>query len=553
MNSKLPIQDFIQIDTFSDADNRSRDGSVNLTLRRLFVIYNTCRILLAIALLSLLIIPNSAELISQFDRTMFVAGSSLLLLSALILLGSTGRWLYSSQTHIFGLILFDVTLIAMIVGAAGGILSGFSVLYLITVFAAATMIRDRALATVIAAIAVLAVLMDTAWMVGRNEATINMLLSAGILGSLLFALSLLVQVMTSRLAEAEADAVNAKATVEALQRLNEQIIIHMETGILLADHTGSAICINDAARTLLGLAEGERVHLLNISADLANQYQEWCETSTDLPEPFRIAEEGPTMVASFVALSKAANQSNLIFIEDYTPVTQFAQSLKLNSLSKLTASIAHEIRNPLGAISHAAQLLTESNTVDAADGILCDILVSNSRRVSDIIDNVSEVSRRQAPKPTDILLSSWLPAYVEEYRSLQQQPYDIAISDLEATDLAISVDSEHLKRILSNLFDNALRYSIEDGDCSRIRLDTSIEKLNGHVHLDIVDFGLGVTEYNLARLFEPFFTTSKHGSGLGLYLCKELCEINGARLTYRRTKTGESAFRITFDRVSTPL
>ena len=553
MNSKLPIQDFIQIDTFSDADNRSRDGSVNLTLRRLFVIYNTCRILLAIALLSLLIIPNSAELISQFDRTMFVAGSSLLLLSALILLGGTGRWLYSSQTHIFGLILFDITLIAMIVGAAGGILSGFSVLYLITVFAAATMIRDRALATVIAAIAVLAVLMDTAWMVSRSEATINMLFSAGLLGSLLFALSLLVQVMTSRLAEAEADAVNAKATVEALQRLNEQIIIHMETGILLADHTGSAICINDAAQTLLGLAEGERVHLLNISADLANQYQEWCETSTDLPEPFRIAEEGPTMVASFVALSKAANQSNLIFIEDYTPVTQFAQSLKLNSLSKLTASIAHEIRNPLGAISHAAQLLTESNTVDAADGILCDILVSNSRRVSDIIDNVSEVSRRQAPKPTDILLSTWLPAYVEEYRSLQQQRCDIVIPDLEATDLTISVDSEHLKRILSNLFDNALRYSIEDGDCSRIRLDTSIEKPTGHVHLDIVDFGLGVTEYNLARLFEPFFTTSKHGSGLGLYLCKELCEINGARLTYRRTKTGESAFRITFDRVSTPL
>ena len=550
MNSKLPIQDFIQIDTFSDADNRSRDGSVNLTLRRLFVIYNTCRILLAIALLSLLIIPNSAELISQFDHTMFVAGSSLLLLSALILLGGTERWLYSSQTHIFGLILFDITLIAMIVGAAGGILSGFSVLYLITVFAAATMIRDRALATVIAAIAVLAVLMDTAWMVSRSEATINMLLSAGLLGSLLFALSLLVQVMTSRLAEAEADAVNAKATVEALQRLNEQIIIHMETGILLADHTGSAICINEAAQTLLGLAEGERVHLLNISADLANQYQEWCETSTDLPEPFRIAEEGPTMVASFVALSKAANQSNLIFIEDYTPVTQFAQSLKLNSLSKLTASIAHEIRNPLGAISHAAQLLTESNTVDAADGILCDILVSNSRRVSDIIDNVSEVSRRQAPKPTDILLSRWLPAYVEEYRSLQQQRCDIVISDLEASDLNISVDSEHLKRILSNLFDNALRYSIEDGDCSRIRLDTSIEKPTGHVHLDIVDFGLGVTEYNLARLFEPFFTTSKHGSGLGLYLCKELCEINGARLTYRRTPAGESAFRITFDQVS---
>lgn len=549
MNSKLPIQEFLQIDTAGHPDNRFKDGGGNLPMGRLFVIYNACRTLLAIALLSLLIIPNTFELFSQFDQTMFVAGTSVLFVSSLMMLGNLGRLVYSSQTYIFGLLLFDITVIALIVGATGGILSGLSVLYLITVFAAATLIKERVLATVIAAIAVLAILMDTAWMVTRSEATLNMLLSAGLLGTLLFTLSLLVQFMTSRLTQAEADASQAKAKVEALQRLNEQIIIHMETGILLADHTGTAICINEAAHTLLGLNEGERIHLLNISADLANQYQEWCETSTDLPEPFRIAEEGPTMVASFVSLSETANQKNLIFIEDYTPVTQFAQSLKLNSLSKLTASIAHEIRNPLGAISHAAQLLTESSTVDAADGILCDILVSNSRRVSDIIDNVSEVSRRQAPKPTDLLLNNWLPAYVEEYRSLQQQRCDIVISDINTTSTTIFMDSEHLKRILSNLIDNALRHSLEDGDCSRIRLDTTIDPQGGQVHIDVVDFGLGVAEYNLTRLFEPFFTTSKHGSGLGLYLCKELCEINGARLIYRRTQAGESAFRITFGRV----
>ena len=109
-------------------------------------------------------------------------------------------------------------------------------------------------------------------MVSRTEATLNMLLSAGLLGSLLFALSLLVQVMTTRLAQAEADATRAKATVEALQRLNEQIIVHMETGILLADTTGTAICINDAAQKLLGLNEGDRIHLPTVSADLANQY-----------------------------------------------------------------------------------------------------------------------------------------------------------------------------------------------------------------------------------------------------------------------------------------
>ena len=80
-----------------------------------------------------------------------------------------------------------------------------------------------------------------------------------------------------------------------------------------------------------------------------------------------------------------------------------------------------------------------------------------------------------------------------------------------------------------------------------------MDKQTSQVHLDIVDFGLGVAEYNLTRLFEPFFTTSNHGSGLGLYLCKELCEINGARLSYRRTDAGESAFRITFDRVASVL
>ena len=553
MNSKLPIQEFIQIDPSGGGDDRSEGGLAPVPIYRLFVVYNACRTLLAIALLSLLIIPNSSDLISQFDRTMFVTGSSALLLSALLIVGNIGRVLYASQTYLFGLFLFDITVIAAVVGATGGIVSGFSVLYLITVFAAATMIRERTLATVIAAIAVLAVLMDTAWMVSRTEATLNMLLSAGLLGSLLFALSLLVQVMTTRLAQAEADATRAKATVEALQRLNEQIIVHMETGILLADTTGTAICINDAAQKLLGLNEGDRIHLLTVSADLANQYQEWCETNTALPEPFRMAEDGPTMVASFVALNESANGRNLVFIEDYTPVTQFAQSLKLNSLSKLTASIAHEIRNPLGAISHAAQLLTESNTVDAADSILCDILVSNSRRVSDIIDNVSEVSRRQAPKPAEILLNRWLTDYVEEYRSLQQQRSDIVISDLKEPFIAILMDQEHLKRTLSNLLDNALRHSLEDGDCSRIRIDTTMDKQTSQVHLDIVDFGLGVAEYNLTRLFEPFFTTSKHGSGLGLYLCKELCEINGARLSYRRTDAGESAFRITFDRVASVL
>ncbi|MGB1439046.1 MAG: sensor histidine kinase, partial [Luminiphilus sp.] len=114
--------------------------------------------------------------------------------------------------------------------------------------------------------------------------------------------------------------------------------------------------------------------------------------------------------------------------------------------------------------------------------------------------------------------------------------------------ITVVVDPEHFKRILSNLFDNGLRHSSEEGECYRLRLDMSLDDRGEKVFIDVVDFGLGVQEQNIPRLFEPFFTTSKQGSGLGLYLCKELCEINGARLAYKRTRLDESAFRVTVNR-----
>lgn len=542
------LQDYGARDISDTPDSDSPPQPKPTDVSRLFVIYNGYRMLVGLGLLSVLFIPATRQLAAGFDQSLFGIGAATLLATALLLVGPIGKIINRSQTLIFGLLLLDITMIALIVGATGGILSGFSVLYLITVAAAATLINERVLATFIAALSALAVLMDTAWMVSRGEATLGMMVSAGLLGSLLFALSLLVQIMATRLASAEAEATEAQATVLALQRLNEQIISHMETGILLAGKAGVASCINEAACRLLGFNQGDNIPLSELSSELARQYQEWLATGSQQPEPFRLSEDGATLMASFSYLDSGPSRDHLIFIEDYTPVTQFAQALKLNSLSKLTASIAHEIRNPLGAISHAAQLLSESGFSDNADQVLCDILVSNSRRVSDLIDNVSEVSRRQAPKSKAIELSSWLPEYIAEYQSLRQEPCDITVHGTPDAPVTVVVDPEHFKRILSNLFDNGLRHSSEEGECYRLRLDISLDSRGEKVYLDIVDFGLGVKEQNIPRLFEPFFTTSKQGSGLGLYLCKELCEINGARLAYKRTRLDESAFRVTIDR-----
>jgi len=510
---------------------------------RSFFIYNGYRALVALSLLVILVLPATQTLIISFKPSVIIVGSTLLLLSALALTGNTGNRLQNSEAGIFGLMLLDITAIALITSGSSGLLDGFSVLYLITVAAAAVMLTTHILATLVAAIAVLAVLVDAFWMVGQNRAEVSTLLPAGILGSLLFTVSLIVQLMASRLTAAEAQAEAAEARVAALQRLNQQIIVHMDRGILLVDPQLRLNPVNATATRLLSLAANAATAIGDVSPDLANQYLEWLESGQHKPEPFRIKTDGPALVSSFAQLDDIADGSNLVFIEDYTPVTQFAQSLKLNSLSKLTASIAHEIRNPLAAIRHAAQLLSESDTVDDADAVLCNILINNSDRVTDIIENVTEVSRRKAPNTQRITLFTWLERFLNDYH--QQRADDIVLElEGDSRGACVSIDTTHLQRVLSNLIDNALRHSKADMGESVAIVRVTIDEQQGLALLDIVDRGHGVTEHNLARLFEPFFTTAKDGSGLGLYLCKELCEMNGVGLVYQRTAANESAFRV---------
>lgn len=520
-----------------------REAQDSLSKTRLFTVYNGYRLLVSVCLIALLIIPDTRDLVSGFDRTLFLSGCLMLSLSAIGLVGPLGRSLRQSETGVFGLLLLDVTAIALIASASGGILSGFSVLYLITVAAAAVMLATRILATLVAAIGVLAVLFDTLWLVSRGEADIGMMLPAGILGSLIFAVSLLVQGMALRLARAEAQADAAESQVLALQEINQQIILHMDTGVLLISEDRQISPINAAAQRLMNLQPGEQVEISLISPELKNQYEQWRLGARQTPQPFRLQTDAPALIANFAPLDDRIARQNLAFIEDYTPVTQFAQSLKLNSLSKLTASIAHEIRNPLAAISHAAQLLSESQTIDPADEVLCDIIVSNTDRVSRIIENVTDVSRRQAPRPELLDLNHWVDAFIEEYRKQRTKSVAIALHPTNKS-LSVSFDPQHLKRVLNNLLDNALRHSFEDANRYEARIDISTDPGGGQVFLDVVDYGLGVAERDVARLFEPFFTTSKDGCGLGLYLCKELCEINGAGLVFQPTTANESAFRV---------
>ena len=446
--------------------------------------------------------------------------------------------------------LVDIVAITLLSDSSGGMISGLPVLLVITVAASAVLIANRTLATLVAAISVLAILLDTTWLILHDVLDSSSLFPAGILGVLIFGVSLMVQPIAHRLGRAEELARNRASDLYSLQRLNEQIVQHMQTGILLVSNEGVVRIMNKSA---IGLLAPERPvsveqgrQLADYCPELAYQFEHWKNTGVHRAKPFTVTEGAPPSIVNFGELQPNANSEALVFVEDYTPVTQYAQSLKLSSLGRLTASIAHEIRNPLGAISHAAQLLQESPDLEPADRRMADIIQRHCERVNQIVESVMQISRREPPKPQYLLLQPWLTEFVSDYLNALNRPAEVTI-DCNYRELLVEFDPENLQRVFANLLDNALRHSKLATGKETARIEVDLDSALHQCQVDIIDAGTGVPASDLAKLFEPFFTTMAEGSGMGLYLCKELCEINNADLDYRPTRKGESCFRISMN------
>ena len=234
----------------------------------------------------------------------------------------------------------------------------------------------------------------------------------------------------------------------------------------------------------------------------------------------------------------------MLLVEDFTTVSEAAQMMKLKSLGKLTASIAHEIRNPLTAISHAVQLMDEASE-DAIEAVtLREIVINNTRRVNDIIEDILQLTRPQASGPETIDLATWLPHFIEDYEKIHAHDVTVALH-LPGSALPIYFDPGNLRRVLVNLLDNGTRHAEQETGLSAATLEVTRDAAGNTVYLDVIDAGAGVPALHLDRLFEPFFTTRPEGSGLGLYLSRELCEANRSLLTYGRTPEGLTRFRVT--------
>ena len=509
--------------------------------RRLLRLYHLYRLSIGITLVLLISSNMDSQLLELANGELFRAGSWVYLILnilAVVLLDNPKR-----PAEVFSLALADVVLLSGLFYAAGGAPSAIGNLLIASVAISNVLLRGR-IGLVIAAVASIGIISLTFYLNLSRPTPANYYLQAGALGVLCFAAALLVQGLTRLLEVSEMLSEQRASEVTSLETLNALILQRMRTGILVLDSQRRILLANQGALTLLG-QESLSGQLIDIcSPQLVECLQLWLNNPTLRPHSLKVAGNGLVLQPSFIALGPDEQRQTLVFLEDIAQVTQQAQQLKLAALGRLTAGIAHEIRNPLGAISHAAQLLNESEELISADRRLTQIIQDHSQRMNRVIENVLQLSRRQKTEPQRLDLKPWLEHFVSDARSgiadKQQIHLEIGTGSFETL-----MDPNQLTQVLNNLLQNALRHSAQAHETATVWLKLFIEPDRELPTLEVLDNGPGVADEQLPHLFEPFFTTDSQGTGLGLYLSRGLCESNQARLDFK-SRQGGGCFCITF-------
>ncbi|AEG94563.1 sensor histidine kinase [Ramlibacter tataouinensis] len=392
------------------------------------------------------------------------------------------------------------------------------------------------------AAAVTLLLLADAWLLSLQADPAPRFLQAGLTGFGYFALALLANQLAVRLAREEKRARLSQRAARLQAQVNELVIETLGDGVLVLDITGSVHAANPAAREMLGCtdlpvgrpfalgARREWVRLLDL-AQLTFQMHEARRGEISLPtaagQPRRIR------VRTRLAAPGRTLGENLclVFLEDLREMEARLRTEKLAAMGRMSTAVAHEIRNPLAAITQANALL-EEDLADPGLRQLSGLIRQNAQRLSQIVEEILNVARVQQPGAAAPVLA--LDASVDQAcRDWAQQTRSgerLQLS-LHAPNLQVQFDEDHLRRILVNLLDNALRYAGQQPDSLQVATSSDGAQAALSVWSDGPPLEPGVQRH----LFEPFFSSESRSSGLGLYICRELCERHGAQIGYRRS------------------
>ncbi|PCJ17783.1 MAG: hypothetical protein COA96_17425 [SAR86 cluster bacterium] len=519
------------------------------------VVYNIYRVVLPLVLLVTSISPGST-LLGDLNPTLFVQACAAYAIFGVVIIfvAPTGSRYISSAHILTGSLLVDIFAITLINYSSGGMISGLGLLLLVTIASGGILIQGR-ISTFLAAVAALALIYSELYLALSIDNPRNQFIQTGILGALLFATSLYIQGLTNRIYRATLLADKQAEDIVDLEKLNNEIIQRMRTGVVVVNAEYNIVSLNSAARSILlplldlksHADENSAGHGQTLPAAFAEQLQFWKINPKRQPQPISIPNTGRQVQLNFAFLNPGSNSDILVFLEDNRQIVQRVRQMKLASLGRLTASIAHEVRNPLGAISHASQLLGESDNLNDSDKRMIEIILNHCNRVNIIIEEVLDASRHDDTTAKIIVLKDWLKTFIENYRATHELCDEIELTT-NPPETKVNIIEGQLEQILNNLFDNGLRYSSKETGRATLKIEVGIDNKAGDElpFLHIIDNGVGIDEEAEAQLFEPFHTTESSGTGLGLYISKELCEANQSQLVYSRTTDGKSCFSIYF-------
>jgi len=459
---------------------------------------------------------------------------------------------YWQRQFIFQLLvqlMVDIGAISLLYVAAGGARSGLAILFLFPL-AGAAVLAPLVLALFFVSVVTLIMLSESGYQLLHSMDSASPS-RAGLYGAAFFAAIFVINRLAAKLIKQENLAAQRGNELQVQEAINRMIIADMGDGILVVGPDTEVFAGNPAAERMLGLSipdarPGCKLSDFPALMPIADAFLAWRNHERDETDPssYVVIKPGDTIGSGQrehrrefvthvklrfgkVETPRLTEDRSLIFVQDVTEIENQAQQLKLASMGRLTASIAHEVRNPLSAIAHAASLLKE-DAVEPTQARLLNIVGDNVIRLNRMIEDILKLSRKAQTHSEPLELGPFLAELIEEFREGHSMPPGV-ISQGNMAGISVRFDPLHLREVVVNLLSNALRYA--SGEDASIRLDV-FSPLPGQLELHVQDDGPAITPEIRAHLFEPFYTTSSKGTGLGLYVARELCLNNGAMLDY---------------------